>query len=63
MWVFSLLSRMKHKNISVLQPESCKLAADISHVPLVLTNTTGLAGQFSQQGSMSFCFEKIANES
>lgn len=63
MWVFSLLSRTKHKNISVLQPESCKLAADISHVPLVLTNTTGLAGQFSQQGSMSFCFEKIANES
>lgn len=62
MWIFSLLSRMKHKNIAVLHPERWKLAAGISHVPLVLTSKPGLAGQISQQGSLSFCFEKIANE-
>lgn len=42
MWIFSLLLRTKRKNIAVLHPERWKLAAGISHVPLVLTNTTRL---------------------
>lgn len=42
MWVFSLLSRTKHKNIALLHPGRWKLAAGTSHVPLVLTNTTRL---------------------
>lgn len=42
MWIFSLLLRTKCKNIAVLHPERWKLAAGISHVPLVLTNTTRL---------------------
>lgn len=53
---------MKHENISVVQAERYELAAEISHVSLELTNSTRPAGQFSQQGSMSFGFEKITNE-
>lgn len=42
MWIFSLLLRRKHKNIALLHPERWKLAAGISHVPLVLTHITRL---------------------